>query len=271
MSQVMKALESTQRATLNQSNSGMYPSPQGVRSTKKWSLTGIACVVLLPSIAVVGSQVLPDYVNNEPTPVPVVVEVEPIPVEAPAIEIKDLRPAPQLTELKPLLRQESYLTAQPMLRTVESNSSAPRPVEAPVPATEAANVQGQPTANENLALENLDMSEFSPELALTIESILNGTNDSNSADETTSSVYGDALDIEKDAAQLEGWLPKLNFQAHMYSSDENKRWIKVNGQEASSGDWVDEGIQIIDIEPQFVMIQFKRLNIRVPALYEWQG
>ncbi|MGF1752886.1 general secretion pathway protein GspB [Vibrio makurazakiensis] len=299
MSQVMKALRRGEKGALNSSLSGMYSLPQpAINQRKSVSIITIVMLMTLPALVAVSTQLVPllkPVASEETTVIEMNVNDSASLQAASQIVKEQVRSAPSFGELKPLVRKDNYLsaveikselTAPPSLtksspEAVQVKSSQP---DTPTIQTETAsntlsNQESligeastiEPSGNDkNLALKNLDMSEFSPELALTIESILQGSNDGEpEPNETQTS--GGVLDIEKDSGQLQGWLPKLNFQTHMYSSDDRKRWIKVNDQEVSAGEWLKEEVQILSISPQFVTIEYQGLNIRVPALYEWQG
>ena len=79
------------------------------------------------------------------------------------------------------------------------------------------------------------------------------------------------IELENHVNSLSGVLPKLDLQTHMYSSSENKRWVKVNGQEVSQGDWIGNDVQLLEIKPQSVVVEFNQQKIEIPALYEWKG
>ena len=79
------------------------------------------------------------------------------------------------------------------------------------------------------------------------------------------------IELENHVKSLSGVLPKLDLQTHMYSSSENKRWVKVNGQEVSQGDWIGNDVQLLEIKPQSVVVEFNQQKIEIPALYEWKG
>lgn len=122
----------------------------------------------------------------------------------------------------------------------------------------------QPTTNEPL-LEELDLSELSPELALRIENAL-GTSQPQpkQANEQVSN-------LAHQADRWQGKLPRLDFQTHVYSSNPNKRWVKVNGTEFSEGDVIAQGVVLERIEQNLCQLRFEGEVIEVPALYDWQG
>ncbi|OED76405.1 general secretion pathway protein GspB [Vibrio crassostreae] len=122
-------------------------------------------------------------------------------------------------------------------------------------------------------LQGLDLSELPPDLALKLESIMGEQQstpepmDSRPAGQRGSQV----IELETHTNSLSGVLPKLDLQTHMYSSSETKRWVKVNGQEVAQGDWIGQDIQLLEIKPQSVIIEFNQQKIEIPALYEWKG
>ncbi|CAE6884028.1 Type II secretion system protein B [Vibrio sp. B1FIG11] len=116
-----------------------------------------------------------------------------------------------------------------------------------------------------LSLDDLDLSSLSPDLALKVESALSN-NDQPSLNSSSS-----VGDLEREARQWHGRLPALNLQTHMYSSDANRRWVKINNVEYHQGDVVDGQVTLKEIQPQAVIVEFQGEQIRIPALYEWKG
>ncbi|MBU2897231.1 general secretion pathway protein GspB [Vibrio hepatarius] len=116
--------------------------------------------------------------------------------------------------------------------------------------------------NDSL-IENLDLSGLSPELALRVESALDNREVSSQSRNTS--------DLVLNSREWQGKLPPLDFQTHVYSSNPDKRWAKINGTEYREGDWISEDIQLQNIESQYSVISFNGLEIQVPALYDWQG
>ncbi|WP_102386665.1 general secretion pathway protein GspB [Vibrio cyclitrophicus] len=152
-----------------------------------------------------------------------------------------------------------------------------------IASSDSSTVQSsaQPTASDESRdlqsdsdlLQGLDFSELPPDLALKLESIMGEQQDapepmdSRPATQTESQT----IELESHSNSLSGVLPKLDLQTHMYSSSETKRWVKVNGQEVAQGDWIGQDIQLLEIKPQSIVIEFNQQKIEIPALYEWKG
>ena len=46
----------------------------------------------------------------------------------------------------------------------------------------------------------------------------------------------------------------MAFSAHMYSSERPERWVRVNGRRLVEGDFIAENLQLVNIEPQKVIL-----------------
>lgn len=114
-------------------------------------------------------------------------------------------------------------------------------------------------------LDNIDLSELSPELALRIESALGNEL------EPVANANSGLSNLAQQGDKWQGKLPALNFQTHVYSSNAAKRWVKVNGAEYNEGDWISKRILLEKIEQNSCQILFDGERIDVPALYDWQG
>lgn len=213
-------------------------------------------------------------------------------VEAVSVDAEDevlfaVRPVPASQLLKALPRQEVYaqigsestnVAGGAIVPVASSESSARTSEESEL---SLAQQEVQPgVSNENTALQSdsdllqgLDLSELPPDLALKLESMMG---EQQSAPEPMDSrpagqVGSQVIELETHTNSLSGVLPKLDLQTHMYSSSETKRWVKVNGQEVAQGDWIGRDIQLLEIKPQSVIIEFNQQKIEIPALYEWKG
>ncbi|MEZ9364963.1 general secretion pathway protein GspB [Vibrio sp. 10N.286.49.E11] len=208
-----------------------------------------------------------------------------------------VRPAPESQPLKALPRQEMYAQIDSGANrantaggsavifanadnntqmTASSESSSVQPGASD--ETTALQSSTDQQSNSDLQsdsdlLQGLDLSELPPDLALKLESIMGEQQstpepmDSRPAGQRGSQV----IELETHTNSLSGVLPKLDLQTHMYSSSETKRWVKVNGQEVAQGDWIGQDIQLLEIKPQSVIIEFNQQKIEIPALYEWKG
>ncbi|WP_347230769.1 general secretion pathway protein GspB [Vibrio sp. 10N.286.49.B3] len=150
------------------------------------------------------------------------------------------------------------------------------------------------TQGGDVAFDDLDLSALSPELANRIESAFqlqdtptspNSQSVAHSEDEPLVAASPDrvepqsraqlykpeVLDLTNHLSRFSGQLPKMNLQTHMYSSDANRRWVKINGKEYQEGDWIEAELQLLTISAQSVTVEFNQQQIKLPALYDWLG
>ncbi|GAC15701.1 general secretion pathway protein GspB [Aliiglaciecola lipolytica] len=73
--------------------------------------------------------------------------------------------------------------------------------------------------------------------------------------------------------ELPAWvlteLPSLAFSTHMYVSTPTERWVRVNGKRAVEGQEIDDGLILVGIEPQHVILKFKGQEFSMDALSDW--
>ncbi|MFA1567969.1 general secretion pathway protein GspB [Vibrio tasmaniensis 1F-187] len=224
-----------------------------------------------------------------------IASVDAVSVDADDKALFSVRSAPVIQLLKALPRQEIHAKMGTDIGNIASDSKA---IVANLENSNQAATNFEPlsiepsvqpgTNNDNVTLQSdrdllkgLDLTELPPDLALKLESMMGeqsvspepmdsrpvGSMDSRPVGSMDSQVIG----LEKHGNRLSGVLPKLDLQTHMYSSSETKRWVKVNGHEVAQGEWIERGIQLLEIKPQSVIIEFNQQKIEIPALYEWKG
>lgn len=282
-----------------------------LRSHRGASIAMSLLILLVPSLLVAGGLLYQERTSKEqesavaPTEsVSVVAAVTPesIPAqEAPELDAElvvsdidsdlfSIRPAPQVGELKALPRQMNYASVnaeavnsdeQETQVSNEQNDSAlaqvdfesepqQSPAESSNPQVKQSSSRAGNEAMEGDLLQGLDLTELSPELALKIESILDN---SDSPSEVDIDQYRPqpTVQLESHTQSLSGRLPSLNLQTHMYSSSAERRWVKINDKEVAQGDWITPEVQLIEVKPQSIVVEFEEQAIEIPALYEWQG
>lgn len=130
----------------------------------------------------------------------------------------------------------------------------------------------QASERSDLSLNEIDLSSLPDDLAYQVQAALS---DHSSAPQPQSASAGEEgesvsqLDIER--SQWRGKLPAMDFQTHIYSSRNDKRWVRVNGEEHHQGDEIADGVRLEAIRPQSVIVSFEQQRIEIPALFDWQG
>lgn len=194
--------------------------------------------------------------------------VEPSPPSSAVVDVKQPFTAleyPEVTQLAQLSREwpqaELSQDIGSYLDSAQYNSST-ESADAPVAQNQASSYSSEDDLG--LSLEGLDLSSLSPDLARKVENAM-------SQGDSLESRNAPVNDLERNAKQWQGRLPALNLQTHMYTSDANRRWVKINDVEYHQGDIVDGQVTLKEIQPQAVVVEFQGEQIRIPALYEWNG
>ncbi|MFC5076563.1 hypothetical protein VTH8203_00288 [Vibrio thalassae] len=161
---------------------------------------------------------------------------------------------PDFSELKPLPQVSMpFSTIQGPQRNRSADTLVPSTV-----------IPEATSSKQPFDLDNLDLSGLDPEIARKVASAINKTEPSLVTNNS------DHIALKDNQARYRGRLPTLNLQTHMYSSDAQRRWVKINGLELKEGDRLNN-IQLLAIEPQFITIRFDNDIIDIPALYDWGG
>ncbi|EDK27114.1 putative general secretion pathway protein A [Vibrionales bacterium SWAT-3] len=306
MSRIMHELnQSSDKSSFKGYQNHQVPSSaKGISNKRGSSLAMGLLVLLVPSLLVGGALVYQSYYQQQTANQAVISsssESETQPIQAKDIETADLnveeeaedeplfvvRPAPTNKTLKSLPRQEVYaqvnadstsLSAGVAVPEVRAASSARAVDDSELSLAEpevgpGVNDESNYQQSDSDLLQGLDLTELPPDLALKLEAIMD---EQPSAPEPmdsrpASQMEPQVIELENHVNSLSGVLPKLDLQTHMYSSSENKRWVKVNGQEVSQGDWIGNDVQLLEIKPQSVVVEFNQQKIEIPALYEWKG
>jgi len=214
-----------------------------------------ATILLLPSVFAASLA----WWQYQPQALPLV--QQPSPSLAPTTRVKEL-PYPEFGSLAAIERRE-LLSASVIRQPVTSSSHSEKQLPTTAQAQESVNEQG-------VALDELDLSTLSPELAMRVQSAFSSTERA-PASASESQGENPTVSLEKESARFKGLLPALNLQTHMFASNEQSRWIKVNGKEVHQGEWITPQVQLLTITPRTVVIGYAGEQIELPALYEWRG
>lgn len=123
--------------------------------------------------------------------------------------------------------------------------------------------------DELLPAAELEQSDVSAELRGKFESALAAADSPQQRKQEINYHDVPAQDINQLDDLLQRQLPSLRFEAHVYATDAKQRWIKVNGKDLQQGQWVTADIQVKEILPQYVVLQFNQVQFSVEALTDW--
>ncbi|MDB1122958.1 general secretion pathway protein GspB [Vibrio algarum] len=169
---------------------------------------------------------------------------------------------PELTELRAIDRSQFNIN------NVEADIS-PQVKQTGINAAGIVN-EAKPI-RDDLHLDTLDLSGLSSELAERVQDALDGEGSTQPQQTQYSSDEVETIELVNYEYVFRGKLPAMNLQTHMYASNEQSRWVKINGVERHEGDWVNDSVQVLTITPRFITVGFEGDVIEIPALYEWEG
>lgn len=143
------------------------------------------------------------------------------------------------------------------------------------------------TAPVKLSLNKDQLGDVSPELLKAFESAIDDTYNpvaNETLDEPvidlTKRFVEPEIDLRKPhsipvkpLAQMPQWLqnevPNLHFSLHMYSSEAESSWVRLNGKDYYTGGITKDGVIIEEIKPQMVVLQFQGRRFSLKALSNW--
>ncbi|MBF7074833.1 general secretion pathway protein GspB [Glaciecola sp. MH2013] len=91
----------------------------------------------------------------------------------------------------------------------------------------------------------------------------------NPARQSNNDSFQDLPRIDQLSIALQTKIPSMQFSAHLYSSNAENRWVRINGRRLMEGDYIAEGLQLVNIEPQSVVLAFEDEVFTMNALTNW--
>ncbi|CAM4017208.1 general secretion pathway protein GspB [Pseudoalteromonas byunsanensis] len=77
-----------------------------------------------------------------------------------------------------------------------------------------------------------------------------------------------AIPVELLPSSLQQALPTLRYQAHIYATDPEKRWIKLNNRELYEGDSIG-ALKLLEITPEQALFDFDGYEFSMKAMQDW--
>jgi general secretion pathway protein B len=66
-------------------------------------------------------------------------------------------------------------------------------------------------------------------------------------------------------------IPTLIYETHLYSSDIEQRRVKINGKNLVEQQWINEDLQVVEIQRQFLILEMGHSRFSLPALTDWES
>lgn len=142
--------------------------------------------------------------------------------------------------------------------------AAPEP-QPPEPEPIVVNPQGQVSAPQESQQEALATEGISDDLLSRFEQAVKATADANK--DPVDSVIPT---LPKLNPAMQRQVRPFSYDAHMYVSDESRRWIELDQQKLAVGDQFRD-MEVVKIEPQRVVLRRQGKLFAVEALVDWKG
>lgn len=114
-----------------------------------------------------------------------------------------------------------------------------------------------------------ELDNVSDELKEAFAQAVSDTEGNNSGEViATSKDSAKASPIELLPAGLQNSIPRLRYQAHIYATEADKRWIKLNNRELYEGDSIG-ALQLLEITPEQALFNFDGYEFTLKAMQDW--
>ena len=85
-------------------------------------------------------------------------------------------------------------------------------------------------------------------------------------------IFSDGTDIHQMSSGFQNKVSPISYEAHVYSSIVEDRWIRINGERLIEGDFDSSGqLQLIEIQPQRSIFRVERQSFSLESLVDWKG
>ena len=124
--------------------------------------------------------------------------------------------------------------------------------------------------------KEIDYSEVSNDLERRFAQALLMNIDPQKEELVKNNVVEDENDDGSNINQMSGGFQEqvraMSYDAHMYSSIKEQRWIRINSEELREGQFNDYGdIQVIEIQPNRTIFRLGMQSFSLEALTDWKG
>lgn len=222
----------------------------------------------------------PEVITQQPiatqTPITAAPAVQAPVTQAPVVTAK-AQPAVQATQSQPITTQSTVAMAT--AANVQVNpQSTPKTVNQTQPTNQTSDKQLALSGDKDTGISNISsdlLKKFSAavkqseSIALTDEIeeqklLLKG-------DERIEQYFSHVATIEELTPALKADIPNLSYNTHIYATDPRQRWVKINGNTLQEEQWVNDDIQVIEIQQQMVILELHHTRFSVTALTDWEG
>lgn len=188
--------------------------------------------------------------------------------ETPGIAVTNTAP-PKITD--PAISAPKVPVVNHSIELVDASDTTSAEVESPSDNTELASNEIE---EEGITLNQTPQDpavNISPELLQRFESALAEVDRTPPQDDYETEVVSlsGIPKVHELPARILTRLPSMAFSAHMYASNDDERWVRVNGKRLREGEFVEDGLRVVKIESQHVIMSFRDEEFIMAALTDW--
>lgn len=174
---------------------------------------------------------------------------------------------------QPLYQQQlvpvDALTQTPVTSSKAQPKSAPATSEVGVGEQGDGDYAGYRVLGAPLQQTSEELDGVSDELKEAFANAVKETEQKQSVDVIAASkTSAAATPIELLPSSLQASIPSLRYQAHIYATEANKRWIKLNNRPLYEGDSLG-ALTVVEITPEQTRFDFDGIEFSLQAMQDW--
>lgn len=208
--------------------------------------------------------------NHTPTPTisAATESLQQVPMQQPVSAAQTTNTPLQVTQVslppKPLPYQPRLTPKLKNDRVVVEQESALTTIQ-PKPATNAAVVEDFSRVKDSVQAGQLTASQS--KLAQQFSQVMQEMANEEAAPKSEVKLHAQPLTLYPQWYQ--DLVPALEFSSHIYASNADDRWVRVNDQVVKEGELINANMRLVRVEPQEVVIEMQERHFTLPALSSW--
>jgi len=177
----------------------------------------------------------------------------------------DNEPEEKLIALKPGDKDSTQITEPTVKKSPVKKSPEQKVVSAELNTT----ISPEDKIEDNYQIEAVD--GVSDDLLARFKAAMDESQDqptSSQKIEDTNSVTSEFQSLTQMPAWVQNGVPNLHFEQHIYASN-GQGWVNVNGRDRYQGDMIAPELQLKEILPQQIILEYRGEVFSLPALTNW--
>lgn len=236
---------------------------------------------LLPLITL-GCGIAIAVFNHTPTPTisAATESLQQVPMQQPVSAAQTTNTPLQVTQVslppEPLPYQPRLTAKLKNDRVVVEQERAPTTIQ-PKPATNAAVVEDFSRVKDSSRVEDSShvkdsvqagqLTASQSKLAQQLSQVMQEMANEEAAPKSEVKLHAQPLTLYPQWYQ--DLVPALEFSSHIYASNADDRWVRVNDQVVKEGELINANMRLVRVEPQEVVIEMQERHFTLPALSSW--